>query len=97
MADFTPVEKEVTIRTTSGNRYQKKFFPEVGNTIAVLFVETTQANKAAIAAKVAEITALSVQTKFKKWDAEANEDCIPAVDVRMLVIKDATAPAEPVE
>ena len=100
MPDFTPVQKEVTVKSISGNRYQKKFYPAEGNTVALLFVETTQANKAAIASKVAEIEALSVQTQFKVWDAAAIDvDHVPAVDVRMLVIPNATdpTPVEPVE
>lgn len=97
MTDFEPIQKEVTIKTTSGNRYQKKFYPTEGNTVAVLFVETTQANKAEIAAKIAEITDLSVQTRFKTWDAAAVDvDHVPAVDIRMLVIPNAT-PVVPVE
>ena len=95
MADFNPVRTERTIVQTKGNRYQKKFFPAAGNTAAVVYVDATPANKAAIAGLIDQIHALAEQCVFKTWVAEPLDgEHDPAVDVRMLVIADDRAPAE---
>lgn len=92
--DFNPTEQTVEITQWPGATVRGTFHPVVGSKIAVVYIEATPANAAAINAKLAEVEALSTRFTKKVWSPWAKADCRPAMHIRATAQVDAPVAEE---
>ena len=85
MPDFNPQKTIVEVPQWENNRKRKTFSPTVGNKIAVVYIE---GSNAAILTKLAEIKALSDNFQKYTWAVTTEPDCQASVDVRVIVRTD---------
>jgi len=81
--DFNPqlIERPLSYRMTGGQA-GGVFHPAVGSKIAVVYIECTTGNAAAVNAKLAEVDALATQFVKKTWTPAALDGCMAEVEVQ---------------
>lgn len=89
-ADFNPQLVEHTYETWEGGVRRHKFYPAVGSTVAVVYIEASS-DLAAINAKLAEIEALADNLAKRTWTPSAIPGKVPMVSVVVKAHKNATA------
>jgi len=90
--DFTIVRTPKQITKITGNTFSKSFSPTAGENVAIAYINPATGNDAAVNAKLNEIAALcegsSGEFQKKIWQPTAQEDCVPRVDIHIVVRDD---------
>lgn len=88
--DFEIIREPVQVTRISGNRTDLITKPAAGNLVIIASFDVPAKNKAAMEAKLAEIQALASNYSEKKWVVEAQVNCDPQVNVRVIVRDDVS-------